>query len=407
MQKEIIFKGRGVIMSGNMRDTVVWVLLMLSFVYAYKAFAKPVSKNNIALEKVYHHTNDIAAAGTLLEEGTVIFYFSEKILPIVLRKQILQNGWEECAFFFKNVIASDEIRPMIDQFTADSTYYTTSIALVKRPEQGLTFTIRYDPAHITFSYGSIFSISAKPGIVFRFINKKVKENLANEFAAKRTSCLVHNTAAPIIVIDAGHGGTDIGAVGPNGLTEKELSLAIAQKIATQLSDKGYGVYLTRDSDCTVSLSDRTKQANRLHATMLVSIHANAAKNSNARGVETFYPDHSAIQYVYSTFAGQDLTFIDAYFRQQDAISKRYAQIVQQVLHPATQDAQGVNFRDRGAKPAPSQLLLGAHVPALLIEVGFLTHEQEVQFLSLERYQAMLAQKIAYALLQCLEQNPGC
>lgn len=394
-------------MSGNMRDTVVWVLLMLSFVYAYKAFAKPVTKNNIALEKVYHHTNDRAAAGTLLEEGTAIFYFSEKTLPIVLRKQILQNGWEECVFFFKNVIVSDEIRPMVDQFTADSAYYTTSLALVKRPEQGVIFTIRYDPAYITFSYGSIFSISAKPGIVFRFINKAVKDHLANEFAAKRTSCLAQNTAAPIIVIDAGHGGTDIGAVGSNGLTEKELSLLVAQKIATQLTSQGYTVYLTRDSDRTISLSDRTKLANRLHATILVSIHANAAKNSDARGVETFYPDHSAIQYVYSTFAGQDLAFIDAYSRQQDAISKRYAHIVQQALYPATQNAQGVQFRDRGAKPAPSQLLLGAHVPALLIELGFLTHEQEVQFLSLDNYQAMLAQKIAYALRQCLEQTARC
>lgn len=394
-------------MKGEMRDTVVWALLLLSFVYAYKAFAKPPVKDQITLQKAYHHTNGKAPADTLLEEGTAIFYFSQKALPIILRKQLLQSGWQECEFFFKNVVASDEVRATLGEFISTSPYYAVSLTQVKRPEVGIIFTLRYDPSHITFSYGSIFSISAMHGLVFRFINNRVKESLAQEAASKRVSCLAFNTV-PTIVIDAGHGGTDMGAVAANEIKEKELCLDLVQLVQTELRDTGYRIHLTRAQDQTLSLAERTKIANGNKATLFVSIHANAAPHSStARGAETFYPDHSAIHYLYSTFAGGDLAVIEAHSRSQDELSKKCAQIVQQELHKTIEDAQGITIHNRGVKPATSQILLGAHVPAILIEVGFLTHAQEAHFLSSSDYRMLIAQTIARALRKCLEQIVQC
>jgi N-acetylmuramoyl-L-alanine amidase len=195
----------------------------------------------------------------------------------------------------------------------------------------------------------------------------------------------------VIVLDAGHGGHDSGAVGPTGLMEKDLVLDVTRRVARRVeSQLGIKVLLSRDSDAFVTLKDRTSFANRQQADLFVSIHANAHRQASWTGVETYFlsseaSDSSARQVAASENSVVQLEKNGARPRPTDAVrailwdlaqstfqaeSSRLAEIVQDSI------TRSLRLPNRGVKQAGFYVLGGAAMPAILIEIGFVTNPAE-------------------------------
>ena len=180
----------------------------------------------------------------------------------------------------------------------------------------------------------------------------------------------------VLVLDAGHGGKDPGASG-NGLVEKNLTLTILQKVNKEL-DKDIKVYLTRNSDTYPDNNSRAKMANQI-ADAMVSIHMNAAENTLVNGTETLYKNHS-------NDTGETLT------------SKQLATLIQNNII----DATGNN--NRGTVHRTDLLILnGTTVPAVIVEVAFLSNVGDALKLSQESYQDIVAEAIADAIEEAFDE----
>lgn len=226
--------------------------------------------------------------------------------------------------------------------------------------------------------------------------------------APRPPSATPGAAPPVhIVLDPGHGGHDPGAIGPGGLQEKELVLDVARRLAAFLEEGlGAKVTLTRTRDEFVPLRERTALANRLRADLFVSIHANAARHSAAAGAETYFLSSEATDKEARAVAAFENKVIElepggpaarrdllktilwdlAQSEFQDE-SSRLAESLQDALE------QALRTPNRGVKQAPFYVLGGAAMPAVLVEIGFLTHREEERKLRDEGYRERLARAL--------------
>ena len=212
-----------------------------------------------------------------------------------------------------------------------------------------------------------------------------------------------------IVIDAGHGGHDSGAVGAAGLYEKNLVLQIARKTAKKFKAMGYRVHMTRESDRFIKLSGRTKIADRKDAKVFISIHANAIGNkkrfNQVQGIETYFLQKTR------DAKSQRIAALEnaAVLQGTDALSKNV--IIDSVLNgpkiiesnKLAIDVQGQmvkhvrsgysDVKNGGVRPAPFYVLVGASRPSILIEVGYLTNPKERKRLFTNDYQERIAKGI--------------
>jgi N-acetylmuramoyl-L-alanine amidase len=212
-----------------------------------------------------------------------------------------------------------------------------------------------------------------------------------------------------VVIDAGHGGDDHGARGPKGLLEKDLVLDLARGLAARLGGQGLSVVMTRDADRFVTLDERTRLANQARADLFVSIHANASRLQDVRGIETFFAAPEATDESARALARQEnLAFGEAAARMAEgdplrailgdllatahlADAQEFARLVQRRLA-----AKEVS-RSRGVKQAPFVVLMGVHAPAVLVEVGFITNAVEEGRLSSAAERKRLVSGLAEAV----------
>lgn len=181
-----------------------------------------------------------------------------------------------------------------------------------------------------------------------------------------------------IVIDPGHGGSDLGTIGPGGLTEKDLVLDIATRLGAMLSTKlGATVVFTRTGDRSISLEGRDQIANNAHADLLISIHANSSPDRLTRGVETYYSTSSNSP---ASYGNGGPTLQPVSLDVQRLQTKRLAALVQRGLHTVlSRKDQGL--RDRGVKRAQFVLLMNASMPAILTEVAFISSPSDERNLS--------------------------
>jgi N-acetylmuramoyl-L-alanine amidase len=213
-------------------------------------------------------------------------------------------------------------------------------------------------------------------------------------------------AAFTVVIDPGHGGDEEGAHGPDGLMEKDVTLDIARRLRDRLRrDPGTEILMTRDDDRKVALDDRTAVANHAHADLFVSIHANASRRDSAHGSETYFLSYQATDDEARAVAalennplqldegvpgesGLDMVLWDlaqsAYLKE----SSDLAEMIQSRLN----DTLGV--RNRGIKQAPFRVLMGATMPAVLVEVAFITSPEEEKRLREPAFKDQIADAIA-------------
>lgn len=188
-----------------------------------------------------------------------------------------------------------------------------------------------------------------------------------------------------VVIDAGHGGDDVGARGAAGLLEKELVLDIAHRLAGRFGGNGMKVVLTRSDDTFVPLEQRTSIANDARGDLFISIHANATHDTNVRGIETFFLSLDASD----DHAGQVARRENQSFRIGDVpasrsddalvaiigdlIANEHMEESNEFARLAQLELAGDPQLARGVKQAPFVVLEGVQMPAALVEIGFLTN----------------------------------
>lgn len=214
-----------------------------------------------------------------------------------------------------------------------------------------------------------------------------------------------------VVIDAGHGGHDTGAIGKKGTREKDVALAISKKLAAELRKRDLEVVLTREDDRFIRLEDRAKLANEAHGDLFISVHCNSAVSKKLRGVETYTLNTSADRYSIRLAAREnatsekgigDLQFIlaDLATKANTEESSRLATQVQKSL-VGTLGARYSGIKNLGTKEALFYVLLGTKMPAILVETSFLSHPQEEERLASEAYQDDVARSIALGVEEFL------
>jgi N-acetylmuramoyl-L-alanine amidase len=209
-----------------------------------------------------------------------------------------------------------------------------------------------------------------------------------------------------IIIDPGHGGRDYGAPGYlKGVHEKDVVLQISRRLAKKIrKELKYEVYLTRNSDTYLTLEERTAIANTKNADLFISIHTNSHKNRRAYGIETYFlnlaTDDDAIRVAAmenatSTKNISDLQTILSDLMQNAKIneSSRLAGYIQSSMVRHLKNKRYSRIRDKGVKQAPFYVLLGAQMPAVLVETSFISNPRECKRLITPKYQERLCEAI--------------
>jgi N-acetylmuramoyl-L-alanine amidase len=226
-------------------------------------------------------------------------------------------------------------------------------------------------------------------------------------------------APPLVVIDAGHGGPDPGRIGPSGLKEKDVVLQVSRRLARVLADRGYEIRMTRTTDSLIPLDERAHMANEWRGNrpgLFLSIHANGVTDRRANGFETFFlsdartederrvaeMENASLAYESPNrvVGNDDLDFIlnnlrnDFYIRASNTLAGM------------VQDEFGEFHRgdNRGVKQAGFVVLVGAFMPAVLVELAFISNPTEERLLGSGTFQVNVAEGIADAVDRFFEEN---
>lgn len=244
---------------------------------------------------------------------------------------------------------------------------------------------------------------------------------ADSPAAAPAEPLGRSARTPVVVIDPGHGGVDPGRIGPGGLKEKDVVLEVSKRLAETLARRGYEVRMTRTTDTLVNLAHRPKLANEWRGSrpgLFLSIHANGVSDGRVRGFETFFlseartdderrvaeMENAAVAYENGdrVTGDTDLEFIlnnlrnDYYIRA----SHDLAALVQDTFSTFHTGS------NRGVKQAGFRVLVGAFMPAVLIELAFISNPTEERLLGTSGFQTRAATAIADAVDRFFEKQGG-
>lgn len=218
---------------------------------------------------------------------------------------------------------------------------------------------------------------------------------------------------PLVVVDAGHGGVDPGARGPGGVREKDVALAVARELVRLLKeDPSLEIRMTRERDTLIALRDRPRLANRWRETerpaLFISLHANAHRDRTAHGFETYFlspaktedarrvadMENAAEQYEKEASPPPgDLSFIFSDLRR-NLYLRQSSNGAEQIQNGLAGVLSGPN---RGVRQAGFVVLDGANMPAVLVEMGFITNSSDAAFLSSKDGQRRIADGIARAV----------
>jgi N-acetylmuramoyl-L-alanine amidase len=210
-----------------------------------------------------------------------------------------------------------------------------------------------------------------------------------------------------VVLDPGHGGKDVGAVGPRGLREKDVTLDVARRAAITLTEQGIQVILTRDDDRLPTLEERTARANASGADLFVSIHCNASETRGHRGIETYVLDSTRDELAARIAARENATTLGRgdelaavihgiNFADQAHRSAHFASLLQRASMGALR-TKFPDVSDGGVHPAGFYVLVGARMPSVLFETSYLSNTTEETRLDTAEYRQLLADAIANAI----------
>jgi len=207
-----------------------------------------------------------------------------------------------------------------------------------------------------------------------------------------------------IVLDPGHGGQDTGTIGSEGLREKDLVLDVAKRLGAMIEERmGSEVIFTRSDDTFIPLERRTEIANEAKADLFLSIHANSSSLRTAAGVETYYlnftTSHSALEVAARENSGSQQTVYDL----QDLVekialkdkveeSREFATRIQSSLFTLSAKTN-VHAKDRGVRKAPFVVLIGASMPSVLAEIGFISNPHDESTMKRTEYREKMAEAL--------------
>ncbi|MEN8008433.1 MAG: N-acetylmuramoyl-L-alanine amidase [Candidatus Krumholzibacteriota bacterium] len=212
-----------------------------------------------------------------------------------------------------------------------------------------------------------------------------------------------------VVVDPGHGGHDVGAVSRRGIIEKDVNLGVAKELRRYLErESDLKVVLTRDNDSYLELNDRAEIANSSDGDLFLSLHCNSWFNDGAHGLETYFLSPAQSDWAKSVAAaenqagrpaGTDGDSGDVEFIVWELVQNRFisssSMLAETIQNEVTRD---LGMPNRGVRQAGFRVLVGAYMPAVLIELGFLSHNREEQKLGDRSYHRELAQAIGDAIL---------
>jgi N-acetylmuramoyl-L-alanine amidase len=212
-----------------------------------------------------------------------------------------------------------------------------------------------------------------------------------------------------VVIDPGHGGHDPGAQA-NGVNESELVLDVALRLSRLLQKQtGIEVVMTRETDVFIPLEERTSIANRESADLFLSIHANASRSAQARGIETYYLNFASNPAAEAVAARENSASARTMHNLPDIVkaialnnkldeSRDFAEMVQRSMVKRL-SSRVRPAKDLGVKQAPFVVLIGAAMPSVLAEISFVTNRQEGQLLKTPSYRQQIAEALLEAVLK--------
>jgi N-acetylmuramoyl-L-alanine amidase len=207
-----------------------------------------------------------------------------------------------------------------------------------------------------------------------------------------------------IVIDAGHGGHDTGTIGPNGLCEKDVVLDVAKRLGRLLETRlGAEVIYTRRDDTFIPLETRTAIANRERADLFISVHANSSRDSDARGVETYYLNFTSSPEALEVAARENAVSEKSIHELQDLVkkialkdkideSREFAGDVQESLYGGLA-LNSAGIRNRGTKKAPFIVLIGANMPSILAEISFVSNPTDERKMETSEHRQRIAESL--------------
>ena len=207
-----------------------------------------------------------------------------------------------------------------------------------------------------------------------------------------------------VVIDPGHGGGDTGTIGPSGLKEKDLVLALSKRLKMLLEERlETDVVLTRNTDKFVPLEERTAIANQLRADLFISVHANSSRIRRVSGVETFFlnlassAEEREVASRENAGSQRNIRELEDLLKQialgdYNEESSDLAQIVQQSLYSELKNHHPI-LRNRGVKKAPFIVLINLNMPGILTEVGFISNPAEEKYFTGEKGQDEVAEAL--------------
>jgi N-acetylmuramoyl-L-alanine amidase len=207
-----------------------------------------------------------------------------------------------------------------------------------------------------------------------------------------------------VVIDAGHGGHDQGTAGSNGLLEKDLVLDVALRLGKLVEEKmGSEVVFTRSDDTFIPLEERTAIANRKKADLFISIHANSSPVPRVAGIETYYLNFTTSADALDVATRENASSDKSVYELQDLVqtiakhdkveeSRSLALDVQSALQ-AFEIKNNPTAKDRGIRKAPFVVLIGAQMPSILAEIGFLSNTREQTLLTKPDHRQKLAEAL--------------
>jgi N-acetylmuramoyl-L-alanine amidase len=265
--------------------------------------------------------------------------------------------------------------------------YRVSVEEVQHPIKGVKITFMFDPSRVSIDYAGFDAISRVKGIVFSVHDKEKLQDITMRTAPILK--LAMGKKKPTIIVDPGHGGNDHGKVGCFGVKEKALTLAMCRQLARRLEGYGYSVSLTRDADRFVALDHRTSMANKLKGDLFISLHANAGPSKTVGGLETYCIKPDLFTYPDSCLHPSSLAV-----NRSREVSLQSSLLAQSVHSNLLGHAKPLYpLKDRSIRHSVAQVLLGAEMPSILVELGFLSNPVETKQLIKSEYQNALVEGI--------------
>ena len=278
-----------------------------------------------------------------------------------------------------------------------------------------------------------YVLNDKELIITTFPKEQKVQQKAKKVPVTETKAPVVVTAAPVapverqqkksinktIVIDPGHGGEDAGAVGPSRRYEKVINFNVSKNLYSILKQRGYKVYLTRTNDTFIKVMNRTVLANEKNADLFISIHTNSVPKEKANevtGIETFFLSPArnerakrvaAIENksdIREMSSSSQSVFLESLNRPRITASHKFAIDVQAGLLQATR-SKYKDIKDSGVREGPFWVLVGAQMPSILVELGYVSHPIESKRLYDQDYQLLLANGIANGVDSYFSKNP--